>query len=174
MALDKLNPATLPGKTAAERKRIPMSVPVQRLEAPEIAGYHLHWFTGSSERLQRALDGGYEFVDEREMKINNVALGGESTRSGNTDMGSRVSVVSGQEVGKDGQPTRLILMKIKQEWFEEDQKLVEERNEKVAASLRGGLLGSENDGYGDTQHRYVDKARTQIPDLFKPKRPRAA
>jgi hypothetical protein len=173
--MEKLNnPANKIGKTTSERKRIPMSVPVQRLEAPDIPGHHLHWFVGSSERLQRALDGGYEFVDERDVKINNVSLGGESTISGNTDMGSRVSVVSGQEVGKDGQPTRLILMKIKQEWYEEDQKLVEDRNEKVAASLRGGLLGADQDAPGDTQHRYVDKARTQIPDLFKPKRPRVA
>ena len=173
MAIEKLNPAS-PPKADSERKRIPMSVPVQRLEAPEIPGYHLHWFTGTSERLQRAIDGGYEFVDERETKINNVSIGGESTRSGNTDMGSRVSVVSGQEVGKDGQPTRLILMKIKQEWWEEDQKLVENRNEKVAAALRGGLLGAEKDAAGDTGLRYVDKARTKIPDLFTPKHPKKA
>ena len=172
--MDKLNPASIAGKTAAERKRIPMSVPVQRLEAPEMPGYHLHWFIGTQERLQRALDAGYEFVDERELKINNVSLGGDSTKSGNTDMGSRVSVVSGQEVGKDGQPTRLILMKIKQEWYEADQQLVIDRNEKVAAALRGGLLGAENDKPGDTRYRYVDPARTQIPDLFKPKRPKGA
>ena len=174
MARETVNPATVNESNIAERKRVPMSVPVSRLTAPDIPGYHLHWFIGSAERLQRALDGGYEFVDEREMKINNVSLGSTSTASGNTDMGSRVSVVSGQEVGKDGQPTRLILMKIRQEWWEEDQKLVENRNEQVAAALRGGLLGAEQDAPGDRQHRYVDKARTVVPDLFKPKRPKAA
>lgn len=168
--VEKLNPATVAGKS--ERKRIPMSVPVQKLEAPDMPGFHLHWFNGTPDRLQRALDGGYEFVDEREMKINNVSIGGDSTRSGNTDMGSRVSVVSGQEVGKDGQPTRLILMKIKQEWWEEDQKLVEARNEQTAAALRGGLIGDVGNP-GDTANRYVDKARTKIPDLFTPKRPKA-
>lgn len=127
MALEKLNAATRE-KSNAERKRIPMSVPVQKLEAPEIPGYHLHWFNGTPDRIQRALDGGYEFVDEREARINNVSLGGDSATSGNTDMGSRVSVVSGTELGRDGQPVRLILMKIKQEWYEEDQKLVEARN----------------------------------------------
>ena len=172
MAIEKINPATPAGK--AERKRIPMSVPVQRLEAPDMPGWHLHWFLGTPERLQRALDGGYEFVDEREIKINNVSLGGDSMKSGNTDMGSRVSIVSGQEVGKDGQPVRLILMKIKQEWWEEDQKLVEQRNEQVAAALRGGLLGAEKDAQGDTALRYIDKARTKIPDLFMPKRPKVA
>ena len=158
------------GKSNAERKRIPMSVPVQKLEAPEIPGYHLHWFNGTPERIQRALDGGYEFVDEREAKINNVSLGGDSIASGNTDMGSRVSVVSGTELGRDGQPIRLILMKIKQEWYEEDQRLVEARNDQIAAALRGGMIGAEKDAAGDSQMRYVDKSRTKIPDLFTPKR----
>ena len=175
MALEKASPATPASVNQAERKRIPMSVPVQKLEAPEIPGYHLHWFNGTPERLQRAQDGGYEFVDSKELKLNNVSLGGTSTTSGNTDMGSRVSVVSGTDIGRDGQPMRLILMKIKQEWYEEDQKLVEARNEQVTASLRGGQIGAEQDRAGDTQHRYVDKNRTKIPDMFNPnKRPRAA
>lgn len=173
--MEKINAATVAGaKSVAERKRIPMSVPVQKLEAPDIPGYHLHWFNGTPERIQRALDGGYEFVDSRDMKINNVSLGGDSTASGNTDMGSRVSVVSGSEVDAHNQPVRLILMKIKQEWYDEDRKLIENRNEQVAAALRGGLLGSEQDAAGDTNLRYIDKAKTKIPDLFMPKRPKAA
>ena len=170
MSVEKANPATRVDSAKAERKRIPMSVPVQKLSAPDIPGYHLHWFNGTPDRLQRALDGGYEFVDEKELKINNVSLGSVSTASGNTDMGSRVSVVSGSEIGKDGQSLRLILMKIKQEWYEEDQKLVEARNEQTAAALRGGMLGAEKEQAGDSQHRYIDKNRTKIPDMFTPKR----
>ena len=170
MSVEKVNPANSTKASVAERKRIPMSVPVQKLAAPDIAGYHLHWFVGAQDRLQRALDAGYEFVDEKELQINNVSLGSVSTASGNTDMGSRVSVVSGSEIGKDGQPMRLILMKIKQEWYEEDLKLVEARNEQVAASLRGGLIGADKDRAGDTQQRYVDKSRTKLPDMFTPKK----
>lgn len=172
--MEKISPASRDAKSSAERKRVPMSVPVQRLEAPEIPGYHLHWFINTPARIQRALDGGYEFVDSKELKINNVSLGGDSALSGNTDMGSRVSVVSGQEAGMDGQPSRLVLMKIKQEWYEEDQKLVEKRNDDVAAALRGGHLGEEREAGSDARHRYVDKSRTVIPDLFKPKRPKGA
>lgn len=168
--MEQLNPSGKTAKTNAERKRIPMSVPVQKLEAPEIPGFHLHWFMNSPDRIQRAIDAGYEFVDQREIKINNVSLGGDSAASGNTDMGSRVSVVSGQEIGRDGQPTRLILMKIRQEWYEEDQKLVGERSAQIAQALTQGTLGSEKDADGDSRQRYVDKARTKIPDLFKPKR----
>ena len=60
--MELLNPASKKDSVTRERKRIPMSVPVQRLEVAEIPGYHLHWFLSTPERLQRALDGGYEFV----------------------------------------------------------------------------------------------------------------
>jgi len=168
--MDKLNPATQVESLKAERKRIPMSVPVQTLEVPEIPGYHQHWFEGSVARIQRALNAGYEFVDEREVALNAVSMGGDSSVSANTDMGSRVSVVAGQEIGPDGQPARLVLMKIKQEWWEADQQLVEDRNTAVRDALLGGMVGSERDVLNDAQHRYVDKARSTVPDFFKPKR----
>lgn len=171
--MDRINPATKTEVVAAERKRIPMSVPVQALEVPDIPGYHQHWFSGTPERIQRAKDGGYEFVDENEVIPNAVTLGGNSAVSGNTDMGSRVSVVSGQEVGMDGQPNRLILMKIKEEWWLEDQKLIEARNTEIRDALLGGMVGAENDAPGDSQFRYVDQKRSSIPDFFKPKRPLA-
>jgi len=173
MAIQPLSPATK-SASSAERKRIPMSVPVQQLEVPPIPGYHLHWFRGDAERIQRAISGGYEFVNQRDVRLNATSLGGDSAESGNTDMGSQVSKVSGEEIGKDGQPVRLILMKIKQEWYEEDQKLVDARNEQVAAALRGGLMGAEKDAAGDTQHRYVDPKKTSIPDLFNPNKKRRA
>jgi len=166
------NAATRPGATNPERKRIPMSVPVQRLEAPSIPGYHLHWFNGTEERLARAQAAGYEFVNADEVKVNSVGLGNESTQSGNTDLGSQVSVVAGSEIGRDGQPMRMILMKIKQEWYEEDQKLVDARSAQVANALTGGMLGSEKDAAGDSRQRYLDKARTALPDLFNPNKRR--
>ena len=155
---------------AAQRKRIPLSMPVLRLEVPPIPGYNLRWLVNTPERIQRALDGGYEFVTETEVRPNNVSLGGTSAVTGNQDLGTRVSVVSGQEVGKDGQPARLVLMKLKTEWAEEDRKLLEERNALVRDSLIGGMIGAERDSSGDRQHRYVDKSRTQVPDFFKSKR----
>ena len=168
MTIEKLNAAT--STVAAERRRIPMSVPVLKLETAEIPGYHLHWFLNDASRIQRALDGGYEFVNEQEVKPNNVSLGGTSAVTGNMDLGTRVSIVSGQEVGKDGQPARLVLMKIKQEWWEEDRKVLEEKSKQVRDSLLGGMVGAEHETGADRQHRYVDKSRTAIPDFYKPKR----
>ena len=168
------NPATPATRDSAkaERKRIPMSTPVQKLSVPDMPGYHLHWFNGTEDRIQRALDGGYEFVDQREMRTNATGLGSDSTVSGNTDMGSRVSVVGGSELGRDGQAVRLILMKIKQEWWLEDQKVIEARSDQVVASLGMGAIGSDKDKVGDSQMRYVDKSRTKIPDMFIKKPPR--
>ena len=167
--MKQLNPANAAGKTSSERKRIPMSVPVQKLEVPEIPGYHLHWFRSDAARIQRALAGGYEFVDEKETQVNSVTLGASPVESGNTDLGSRVSVVAGDEVGMDGQPVRLMLMKIKQEYHEEDLKIAAETNEKVAATLRGdferGTIGADK---SDPAQRYVDKSRSQT-NLFTPK-----
>lgn len=164
--LGKGNPSNAPGKTSEERKRIPMSVPVQKLEAPEIPGYHLHWFRGDAARIQRAMDGGYERVLDGEISLNNVSLGGNSAVSGSTDMGSGVSIVAGKELGPDGQPIRMVLLKIKQAWYEEDQKLVEDRNDQVANSITGGLAGAAvASDKGETNQRYVGK-QTKIPELF--------
>lgn len=165
------NPANKSGKDSMERKRIPMSVPIQKLEVPEIPGYHLYWFRGDAARIQRALQGGYEFVDERETQVNSVGLGNDSAESGNTDMGSRVSIIAGDEIGHDGQPVRLVLMKIRQELHEEDLQIAAEANERVAASLRGGFesgrIGDEGNP-GDRSQRYVDKNRSST-NLFTPK-----
>lgn len=171
MTTDRPNPATsTSAPSRAERKRIPMGVPVRKLEVPPIPGYVTLWIMNTPSEIQRALNGGCEFVDSNEIQLNNVSLGGDSAESGNTDMGSRVSVVAGKELGKDGQAERLVLMKLKEEWYQEDELLREEQSEKTASALRGGLIGSDKDRPGDTQFRYVDPKRTKIPDLFIRKR----
>lgn len=164
--LSKVNPSIAPGKTSEERKRIPMSVPISKLEVPAIPGYHLHWARGDRARIERMMVAGYERVLDHEIFLNNPSLGGTPASSGSTDMGSGVSIVAGKELGPDGQPIRMVLMKIKQEWYEEDQKLVEERNDQVANSISGGLAGAAVAAdKGETNQRYVGK-QTKIPELF--------
>lgn len=168
--MKQLNPANRTAKASAERKRIPMNAPVRKLEVPEIPGYHLHWFAGNRARLSQAERGGYEYVRPEEVELNAVSLGGDSAVSANTDMGSRVSIISGSD--ERGQPEDLVLMKIKQEWYEEDQKLLETRNDAVASALTGGLAGGEAADAGETGRRYVDKSRTALPAMFTKKRPK--
>lgn len=156
-------------KKREERQRIPMSVPVQKLAVPEIPGYHLHWFIDNPARIMQAQRAGYEFVETDEVDIVNTGLADDASSSGNTDLGSRVSLSAGQTLSEQGQPQRLILMKIRQEWWEEDQKKLEERNESIAATLRGGRdTGANPNG---NENRYIPEyAKQQVANMFTPKR----
>jgi len=171
--MKELNPANAVAKTSAERKRIPMSVPVQKLETAEIPGYHLHWFRSAPDRIQRALNAGYEFVKPEEISLNNVSLGGNSAVSGNTDLGSQVSVIAGGIEDGTTQPSRLILMKIKLELYEEDEAIKDKRSAGVVNALSKGLVGAgeaPGEKAGDSAQRYVKRDLTKLPEMFRRKR----
>lgn len=168
MAIEATSPANKAPDSAA-RRRIPMSTPRQKLSVPEIPGYHLHWMRGTPERIQQALEGGYEFVDAKETSTNNFSLGGNATKEGSTDMGTRVSVLAGgDDLGEGGQPLRLYLMKIREEWHQEDTLAQGEHSERLRAALRAGKMGAEKDtSPGDTAARYVGQQTS--PNMFTPK-----
>lgn len=129
------NPTVRPAEMIqpAARKRISMTAPQRALEAPEIPGYHLYWFLGKN--VPRALQGGYEFVDRVDVgDLNQKGVANDIAQSGDTGMGSRVTVVTG--AGENGQPEHLVLMKIREEWYREDQKILEERNAQIYHALR--------------------------------------
>ena len=140
-----------------ERERIPMSLPMQKLAVPEMEGYHLHWMLGTQSRLSQALRAGYEFVDETEVDIVGTGLADDLSKSGNTDMGTRISVSAGADVGADGSEQRLYLMKLKIEWWNEDQAKLENRNEQVAAAIRGGQHTGDANPNG-LDNRYIPDA----------------
>ena len=156
------NPANAPER--APRQRIPMALPTLKLSVPDIPGYKCYWFRGSSNRLQQAIAAGYEFVERGEVELNGYGLANSYDVDGNTDMGSRVSVASGD--GSDGTNSqRLYLMKIRAELWEEDERAVEEKHESVAAQIRGdkGLPAPGR----DTSNRY---SRGENRNLFTPRR----
>lgn len=161
------NPASERGVPLSFRKRIPFSVPLQKLEVPEIPGYCQYWFRSEPSRIARAEAAGYSFVERGEIELNSVGLA-DSAADGNSDMGTRVSVSAGDMVGEDKQPLRLLLMKIPEELAAEDAAIREDHNDRVAAALRGGMIGSEKDNPNDRGARYVG-SQTQIPDLFRRK-----
>lgn len=173
--MQKSNPSVAPGKTAAERTRIPLSVPQRKLEVPNIPGYRLRWFRGTPQRLAQAERAGYEFVQPEEVALNNVVIGGDAKKDGNSDMGSRVSVIEGSETDGSGQAIRMYLMKQKEELWKEDQAIIQGRNDSVAAALTTGFaqgsVGGRDAGetIADAQSRYVDRSRSKIPELFRKK-----
>jgi len=173
-AMKQANPANA-GRTVAERKRIPMTAPLRKLEVDALPGYHLQWIRGDAGRIAQAQRAGFEFVQESEVTLNSVGLGNSSDSSGNTDMGGRVSVTEGSDVSADGQPVRLYLMKQLMEHYLEDQAINQARTDSVAQALtasysRGNVGGAApGETQADAQQRYVDPKRSKIPDLFRRK-----
>ena len=98
----------------------------------QIPGYHLHIFNDEPGRIQTAIDGGWEFVTPDE-------VGGvkDSVTSGNTDLGDKVRFLVGTSEKGDG--LYAYLMKIKEEWWQEDQAEIQKRNDRVDDAIRGGV-----------------------------------
>lgn len=161
----KTNPADAPTRSSRAGKRIPMSVPTLKLQVPEIPGYNTRWIRGTVGRLDQALKGGYEYVGRGELEVNQVGLANDSSSDGNTDLGDRVSIASGEEA-EGGQTVRLFLMKIKQEFWDEDAAALAEQQEAIAKAIRGEGLRPEGQ---DHSHRYVP-TRSTNSTIFHPKR----
>lgn len=158
------NPANAPEK--APRQRIPMSLPNLKLAVPEIPGYHLYWFRGTS-RVQQALQAGYQFVERGEVELNHEGLANDYEQDGNSDLGTRVSrAAGGEEEGSQG--VRLYLMKIRNELYDEDQRAIDEKHEAIAAQMRGdkGFTSTETDPR-ELAKRY---SRGESRNLFQPRR----
>lgn len=178
--MERRNPAAVDGnKSPADRRRIAMTAPQRMLEVPQIPGYYLQWIRGTQARMQQAMNAGFEFVAPEEVQLNNRVLGDDGLRSGNTDLGDRVSV--GDAPDEQGNAVRLYLMKQKEEYHADDMAIRQKGNDRVADSLTrafssggGGLPTGAEAGPGETgvdaQQRYVDKSRTTVPKLFQRKR----
>lgn len=176
--MQKSNPSVENLKPLGDRQRIAMTTPLRKLETNELPGFHMQWLRGTRERIQQALNAGFEFVSPDEVGLNNLDLGGDAAHGGNTDMGSRVSTgEGGGELGLDGQPIRLYLMKQRKEYHDEDKAILQRRNDSVVDSLmsqyKTGAVGegAENAPSETTQDRstrYVG-TQTKIPEIFRRK-----
>lgn len=97
------------------KRRTPMSVAKRTMEVEAIPGFHLHWF--SEINVPRALEAGYDHVKRDEVDINQKGIGASNNMSGNTDMGTNVSIVG---TVSDQGPVRAYLMKLPNELRKED------------------------------------------------------
>jgi hypothetical protein len=161
LALDKgPNPANRTTEQKGTRRaRIPMSVPMRKLEVPEIAGFHSHWFKDSN--IGRAIMAGYAFVEFNEVPVNQRNVAGDYEMSGSTDLGSHVSVSAG--IGSDSKPERLTLMKLPMEDWLADREAIDGRNAAIMGGIFRGekIIGQEKDQPGEEGIRYVDPERTK-------------
>ena len=137
-------------KSQGKRRRVPFGGNRQKLQVEPIKGYVLRWFNDVDGRVERALDAGYEFATKEEAE----GVGNGELHQENTDLGSRVSKVVSRGTDK---VVRAVLMKIKQEWYDEDQQLKENRNRMVDDALRAGQPGGNV-----VENQYVPKGHRQI------------
>ena len=106
-----------------------------------IPGYHLYFFNDEPGRISAALDAGWEFVSPGEVGYN-----ASNVTDTNVDLGDRVSVMGSKD--DLGKPVQQILLKIKQEWWEEDQAEIQSRNDKTDNSIKRGKGGHSVDTTG--------------------------
>ena len=97
----------------------------------EIPGHHLCW-TNDDGQVETALDSGYEFVTTGETELEN------GVAPSNVDMGDKIK----QKVGTtpQGEILYAYLMKIKQEWHEEDMAAIEAQNKQIEDAIAGGNI----------------------------------
>lgn len=134
-----------------QRRRIPMSVPIRRLEVPELAGFHLHWFRESN--VPRAQQAGYEFVSDDEVMVNSRSVASNSELTGNADLGTRIRVHSG--VTELNHPEYLVLMKLPEHFWEEDRAAYDALN---AKKLQGIFVNEQIQDSGDNPVSGDDRA----------------
>lgn len=127
-------------REAKERKRnrVPIGGRRTKLQLSEkdreaLKDYQVRWINDQGGRVLEAEAGGYEFVTPEEA----TSLGQGAIHQGNSDLGSRVSKVV------DRRGTRAYLMKIRKDWYEEDQKAKEENNSQVDRALRPTAQGGQ-------------------------------
>ena len=156
------NPANRAGEVVrGERKRIPMSTPRLKLQVPDLPGYYLYWHLES--KVPQAIAAGYEFVLQDDLPVNQRGIGTDTQISGNADLGSHIRTPAG--IGANGEPEYHVLMKLREEWYREDQKANDTRNLSKLEGIfgKGDIAGSEHVSEADKAPRYVKKALIQRP-----------
>lgn len=116
----------------------------QRLEVKtKIDGHELRWFNEYPGRLQRAEAAGWEFVGNAEVSM------AESNKvvERNSDVGDKIRAIVG--VTDNNEPLYAYLMKIRKEWFDEDQ---QDALSKITESEKGMVRnqGMNADRVGET------------------------
>ena len=135
-------------KNEGRVKRVPFSGPRLKLQLSdedrkefEKRGMVPRWINDQDGRIQRAKAGGYTDVDPKYAE----SVGSSALHQGNTSKDSRVSIV----VSKGEPIINAYLMELKKEYYDEDQKAKQDRNDLVDETLRGG-----NAGGADVENAY--------------------
>ena len=134
--------APSPSADGAQRKRRnPFNGTTSRLSVNStIPGFHLHVITDKENRIQEALDGGYEFVSPDE--VDGVSA---NVVSRNGDLGDRIRFLVNPRA--EGSEQYGYLMKQRLEWFEEDQEALHAKNNQIDTAIRKGKITGDNPAF---------------------------
>ena len=115
---------------STRRKRNVFNGTKQKLSVNrQLPGFHLHIMNDTAGRIELAQENGYDFVSPEE--VGGVA---NSVVSRNGDItGSKVRFLVGAT--EDGQPLYAYLMKIRQEWYDEDQGEIQRKNDFIDSEI---------------------------------------
>lgn len=131
---------------AAPRKRIPFGVARTKLDVPyKPEGFHLHWVNDAAGRVYAAQQGGYEFVSPQEVGL-------ETTTEGE----DKVKILVGKT--DNNQPLFAYLMKIKQDWYDEDQTAINEKQDMFDEAIKRGTAGKNELGVAGYTPRGVNNS----------------
>jgi len=133
-------PAPATDGTTRKRRNVFNGTEAKLSVRTQIDGYHLHIFTDAGSRIQEAMDSGYEFV-----RPNEVGGVSENVVSRNGDLGERIRYLVNPRA--EGTEQYGYLMKIRQEWYEEDQAELQAKNNRIDASIRKGKITGDNPSF---------------------------
>lgn len=113
------------------KQRVPLGGIKMKLSYPnQDPNYEYRWLNDKGNRINEAQDGGYEFVTRSEGKA-----GDEVGSDQGTD--SRISKVV--MTNEDGSPRRAYLMRIKKDWYKQDQVKKQEYLDNIEKQLMRGI-----------------------------------
>lgn len=104
------------------KRRKPLGVPTQRLQADVPKGMTGRWTNDTPGRIQRALEGGYEFISSDGEVVQNRE-------------GCRSEIVG---TGRDGGAMKAYLMAIPTVYYDEDQAAKQSEIDKIDDAIRRG------------------------------------
>lgn len=103
------------------KERIPVGIRRKKLDSRVPPDKVPRWVNDDPGRLQRFLDGGYEFISDPKASDNS------------TDLGSKISMVVDKGTGK-----RAYLMAIDKDLYQEDQDMKNKRLDRVDHAIKHG------------------------------------
>ena len=139
-------------RVTRDTRRVPMGTAQLRLAVPKRKGYVRRWFVDKPGRLARAQQAGYQFVTDKTLHI------GEGHVSNDTDLGNRISEITGRAENGAGQ--RSYLMEIREDWYQEDQATKAKDRAEIKAAIAGGTINNESEP--DTRYVPEDGIKIEV------------